>query len=83
MKRRAWRPEKVACGSVRYTRIALDYGFGNEIYRAVKQCIMLHRIVGKTGQLTLIPLVFAAMDMRIARIVLPAVGRGGEYLITR
>lgn len=75
MKRWSRRPEKRVPGRKWDTRFARQIELIGEVCSAIEHCIMLHRIMAKAGQLTLVSLVVAAEHKRLTRIVMSAVGR--------
>lgn len=75
MKGWSLRPEKRVSGRKWDTRFAKQIELIVKVCSAIEHRVVLHRIMTKAGQLTLVSLVVAAEHKRLARIVMSAVGR--------
>ena len=83
MKRRTWRPEEAVSGRERYPRIFVNVNLGKNARPAIKQGVMLRRVVTDVWHLLILAPAVTTEDKGFARVVVPTLTDRQRLFVSR
>ena len=83
MKRRTWRSKEAVCRRERYPGIFVNVYLVKNARPAVKQRVVLSRVVAEVWHLLVLAVAIAAEDKRFTRVVVPAVTDRQRLFVSR